>query len=692
MKTLGPISVNLLKHKPRLNRILVEYFVIFLFFTILFFSGYSLLCKQYGSNDFDSQNFIAWDFSAHKGAVLYKDLLFYYGPLFFYKSVIPWVTIPYGLLTPLILTGFYVIFKKIFNNRLFAFVSIISLTIYIAQFIGIISWNRNGAGALAVTTIAYIISLKRSSKHITHVLLGIITGIVFSLIHDQGVYIIFTYAFLLITRLPIIKGLNMLLSIKYYRWILSHALYFLLGFILGFLPFALYLIQHHALTDFIHSFTEISHAGLFAKMTYLPYAFSKDNLFIYASIFISVFVGMIIFLFNKVKQYATVFYVQLALTIHILILQQKNILRSMGGELGIYCLILLMVIFAYLKVNLERYKYGKFSIFYFYLLLITSFFILLQPFSPKQIIYRFGDRFKSGFTQELKVFSQRQSIQQCLQSSFEIDQLPITPEYKLVYEFIQKEQDFNGKIFTLPSDPIFYVMFDQIITQYITIYEASHISAQEKNIEYIEINNIQYVIYNTIGTDVDEVPSVLRGNTLFKYIFNNYDYHKTIGSFVVLKKIQNPDIFSHIENEDLLPTINTLLINNLRNIPYAEGQYKYNSFSNNPYVLEIFSGSLSELQTFLESNVIESDSIVLAVVDSQSQQSPQENASLTITADNGLTTNIVFRSCGTSYPCLIRLQNIPLFFHDRRIIQIEAPNQPQIHFKLFKMGEQSELW
>ncbi|MEK7458299.1 MAG: hypothetical protein AAB612_02335, partial [Patescibacteria group bacterium] len=655
---------------PKFTLNIAEVLGIFLFFTVIFFSGYSLLCKKYSANDFDAQNFISWDYSAYTGAILYKDLLYYYGPLFFYKSIVPWVAVFYGLLTPLTLTGFYVIWKKIFNNRFFALVSVVALSIYIPLFIGEGAWNRYGTGAFAVTAIAYVFSLKIAKKNIIHVFLGVISGIVFSIIHDQGIYIGWTYFFLLCANLPIREGLQTLLTAKYYRFVLVHAFYYMIGFIAGFFPFALYLMYNNALADFFHALTEVSYAALFAKVPFLPYALSKDNLLIFVSIFLSVFVGMLVFLFGKVKKYASIFYVQLALTTYILILQQKNILRSMSQQLAIFCLILLMLLFVYAKVFFEQRHYRKTSILYFYVLLLMSFFIFIQPFSPKNILIQVRERFHSGFTEELKIFTQNDKVQQCQQSSFEIKQLPITKDDKAVYDFLQQEPYFNGRVFTFPADPIFYVMFRQIVTPYTTAYEASRLSAQQKNIEYIEKNNIQYVIYNSIGTDVDGVPVVLRANATFRYLFHSFDFYKQIGSFIILKKTAGPDFFTHTGNKEALPIINTLLTNNLRNIPYEEGQYKYQAFTTNVGVHEIFSGSIAELQTFLETVSVESGSTVAAVADPDSQQSSQENTTLRITADNGLITTMVFRSCDVSHPCLLNLQNLPLFFHNRKLVRI----------------------
>lgn len=692
MKTLNLSLTSFKKYMPKFTLNIVEVLGIFLLFTSIFFSGYSLLCKQYSANDFDAQNFISWDYSAYKGAVLYKDLLYYYGPLFFYKSSVPWAAMPYGLLTPLILTGFYVVFKKIFNNRFFALLSVIALSIYIPLFIGEGAWNRYGIGAFAAIIAAYIFSLKVVGKNITHVLLGILTGIVFSIIHDQGIYMSFVYFFLLCTTLPIHEGLPTVLTAKYYRFLLVHVFHYMVGFTVGFLPFALYLIQHNALADFFHALTEVSYAGLFAKTPFLPYAASKDNLLIFATISLSVLVGMVVFLFGKAKKYALIFSVHLALTTYILILQQKNILRSMSQSLAIFCLILLMVLFAYVKVIFERRHYRKTHILYFYLLLLMSFFIFIQPFSPKDLISQVRDRFRSGFIDELKIFTQLEKAQQCQQSSFEIEQLPITQDYKTVYNFLQQESEFNGRVFTFPVDPIFYVIFHQIVTPYTTAYEASRLSAQRKNVEYIEKNNIQYVIYNPIGTDVDGVPVVLRANATFRYLFNSFDFYKQIGPFIILKRAENPDFFAHTGNKEALPIINTLLTNNLRNIPYEEGLYKYKTFTANANVREIFSGPIAELQTFLETEIVESDSTVLAVSDADSQQSPQENATLSMTADNELTTTIVFRSCGTSSPCLLTLQNLPIFFHNRKLVGIETINQPQAQFQLFRVNGDSELW
>src|SRR5438046_5456088 len=70
-------------------------------------------------------------------------------------------------------------------------------------------------------------------------------------------------------------------------------------------------------------------------------------------------------------------------------------------------------------------------------------------------------------------------------------------EYKKITEYILHIPDFNGILFSYPHDSIFYSLFTQQSPYYSNTYDASSLYAQQKQIQFIEKNNIHHIVINT---------------------------------------------------------------------------------------------------------------------------------------------------------------------------------------------------
>ena len=96
---------------------------------------------------------------------------------------------------------------------------------------------------------------------------------------------------------------------------------------------------------------------------------------------------------------------------------------------------------------------------------------------------------------------------------------------------------FNGKVFTFPGEPIFYIMLGQKPPYYPTIYEATPIRAQKELITYIQKENIDVILYNVKTKSIqDEVPDTVRGRLLYEYIRSNYSVERKVGNYLILDR------------------------------------------------------------------------------------------------------------------------------------------------------------
>ncbi len=83
---------------------------------------------------------------------------------------------------------------------------------------------------------------------------------------------------------------------------------------------------------------------------------------------------------------------------------------------------------------------------------------------------------------------------------------------------------------------IFYILFNQIPPYYPSIYEATPVYAQDKQIKYIKENKVNFVILNTKSTAIqDGVPDKVRARKLYGFIKKNYTPFKKIEYFQILK-------------------------------------------------------------------------------------------------------------------------------------------------------------
>lgn len=435
--------------------------------------------------DFDAQNLNLWEYSARLGMLPFKDVFYPYGLLPYFQQVYPMLRVLYLALPALYLTCIYWIFNKMAGGGKVMKLAFILLCIFIIEVTGFETFTRYG-GALVIGLLA-VTSLEVGKRALG---LGVLVGLLFTGLFDQG-----TYALILVGFSGIIKLWQ---DRRHWKKVLGWVIKFLIGVLCGILPFVLFLAQHSLWLDFLSFLFYLRDVSIFGKTPFTPFATSPDNLFTFAILFLSItwlsfkhiYKREPMFLMDKVMAITILF---------LIILEQKSFIRSMDRQL-------------------------TFLGFTAYLLFSFSF---SQRFSRIWRPIVLGALFLGSGMLALAT------------SPVAVASYTKPYPYKQVLAEIRSDPNFNGKIYSFPGDPVFYIHTGQKPPFYFTAYEATPNYAQEKLIRYIGDNNIRFVLINTqLPALQDGVPNEVRNHLLTVYLRANFVFDKQIGAFAVWRKIR----------------------------------------------------------------------------------------------------------------------------------------------------------
>ena len=603
---------------------------LFLLFCIPSVSKLNDICKIYKSSNFDAQALLTWDYTSYLKLFPYKQVFYPYGLLAYYQSQNIFFQAVNFLLTPLLYTIFFIIFQKIFKNNFFSILTIILFYSFIEKFIGHEIFNRYGVIAALSCISAFLFHRKTYLSEKMIFILGLTTGIIFSLLIDQGIYV-FLIIILFIFVNPVLKqGIKNISSLNYYKHVGKSAIFFIMSILVGLFPFLVYLTYNGSLHNFYLFLLRLSDMSLYAKAAFFPYSRSPENLFTFTSIFLTIS-SITYNVFFKKTNLNFIFYLQLSLIGVLIFLEQKSFIRSIAEQITFISLLLFILLFLRSRI---RYLLP-------YICIIGIVFIYKWPSDPAS----------GTFAKE------NLSPKACLNKNIN-NFLTGRKEYRLVKQKIEKDFGYKGKIFSFPGDPIFYLMFNQIPPFYSNNYDSSSINAQKKQIAYME-NGAEYVIYNlNIPAIQDGVPNYIRTPEEMKYILNNFSPIEKINNFLILRKNKNVDIFENIYfNND--NTLKEYLLNvNLYSIPYSEALYKDKRLEREKF------------SEFSKGDVISSKNKIIIL--RSKQKNYNKTVVIKIKTKEGLETRIYFQPC-RNVNCIINLSHVPLFYRERQITDINLP-------------------
>lgn len=623
------------------------YYLIFLLISVFsVFESAKNICKSYYPYTFDNQVLHVWQFTAIINQLPYKEVFYPYGLLNYYKISNYFFTGIYLSIAVIIFAIIFINFNKIFKYKLFSIVSLIYFYLFIYTISGFEIFIRYGSA------VGFSLLISRTIKKNTNVLiLGFINGLIFSLFHDQGFYVfilaIFSFIFFEIQKANF--NLTLANQSKIYYKILKY----LLGMLLGLIPFIGFIFINSLFFDFINIFKELSELEQIAKIPFFHSFLKIDNIFTISIIIITI--ASIIFKFKISKNISLITITQINLIILILIMEQKNIIRVVDNTYTFIAFILVIYLFAdilkYIKLNNK-------IIYYICLLTFIIFGLGLQSVEKN---------YTSCYLSKNKIYDVH------------------SKDRELVINYLKSQKDFSNKVFSFPGDTIFYTLTKQKSPYYPTIFEGSSIDSQAKTIEYIKENNINYIIYNSSIISIqDEVPDVIRTPKLYKYIFNNYSPHKKIYNFIIFKKNINTNYMKINEFYKFKDLRNIFLKINLESIPKSEGEYKY---LKKYFSKKLIFNNLNGFNNYLSKKNINSENTFIYI------KTKNEKKTKIIVKSKNYSTIVEFKGCASKNPCLINLSNLPLFYKPRDISEIKLLNNSSlVEIGLIGTNDAKYLW
>lgn len=507
----------------------LDIIILSIILSLINFKDFYLSCVNYLNLGFDSQIPLVWDYTVLNKLLPYRDIYFPYGLLFYLKNTDPFMSVVYFLVPVLIFVGIYIILKYLFKNIFVALVSFISFYLFIFKYTGIENFARYGIVLGVSLLLSYIFHKRPIIDVKASVLLGLLIGVVFSLVNDQGVYSFLLFIFLLV----FIPLFNKFKNMNYLKYFISRLMSAGLGLIIGLLPMLTFLNAHNLTKKFYVFLVQLFDFPLYAKTPFIPFSTSVDNLFTFAAIFITIVLLSYRVFFTRIKiSFVTV--LELSLVFVIFILEQKSIIRSIDKQITFIAFFLYIVLFYdFIKNKLNNF---------FVLLSLVAVPLLIQfGFGLHSFInygLNFNQKLMSSFLNKNIGDFLHSKSKLCLDNNLDNLMLERNVAFEKVKKMIKDDSGGNPKIFDYLSDPVFYVLFDQKPPYYFTVFEATPLYSQRSNIDYIRKNRVNYVIKNTnLQVIEDGVPDNVRNRDLFKYVENNFKVLGRINNFTIYKKI-----------------------------------------------------------------------------------------------------------------------------------------------------------
>lgn len=652
---------------------LIVIFILFFFLS----APYTVdICSGYLNYlNLDSELFLLWHSTSTHNVIPYRDIFYPYGLFNYFRNYNSTFSYMYYLISPLLFMLTFLMFKKIFKEEFLLYFSMIVFYIFILFIVGFQTFSRYGVLVIFSLVLSYILYSNKKIYKKNLIYLGIILGLIFSFVNDVGVYLIFSFLFLFIFNKIFQSERLSLLSASFLTSICKEVFFVFLGFFVGIIPLFLFLLYHGNTFVFFNYFKDVKEITIVSKTPFFSFIDSPANIFT-----LSILSLTIVYIFFKIllkQKFALLLFFQISLIVIILIMEQKSIIRSIDRQITFISILMLMFLaYDFLRIIVQR-NLNKRII---YVIFISVVVVLYSLTVENQ---------KMDFTtlsKNIKFLSSNKCLENNVKVFFQNNS-----SYIRVINLLKKQNDFNGKIFSFPTEnTAFYVLLKQKPPYYNASLEGAAIEKQNSIIQYIQNNKIEYITLNIskLG-EQDGVPDYIRQGVLFKYILNNYYPFDKIGNHLLLKKSNNGDFFS----SNLLlqvPEYRDYLLNvYLYKIPYSEGLYKHKSLESKKPLLDIDYRNKEKI--LLKNRSISSKNKVIVLTSSIKLASSYLNKIKLYTSD-GYSTIIFFNSCKLYKPCVINLQNIPLFYKERLIGSIELDSKFEGSIDFFNQKKTDNLW
>ena len=107
----------------------------------------------------------------------------------------------------------------------------------------------------------------------------------------------------------------------------------------------------------------------------------------------------------------------------------------------------------------------------------------------------------------------------------------------MIIDYISKTSEIeNNAIFVLGDISTLYILFKQAIPPNMSFYNCSPIREQQKIVNFLQKLNPEFVIYDRLNAEFDNVPNHVRCPLIFDFIFENYVFEKEFNNYILFKK------------------------------------------------------------------------------------------------------------------------------------------------------------
>lgn len=652
-----------------------DYFIIIIL-SFFLSSPYVIdICSGYLKYSYlDLQEFLLWHYTSLNGVIPYKDIFYPYGLLNYFRNYNLIYSSAYYLISTLLFTITYFLFKKIFGDKFTLYCSVIIFYLFILIFTGFQTFSRYGPLIVFSLVFSYLFYSNRRSTNYFWVCSGIVLGLFISIVGDQGFYLIITFVFTFLLGKYIRSEKKSFSILVYLREISKGLAFVFLGLLIGIISVLVF--YQGSFSIFFNFLRDVGEIVVVSKTPFFSFIDSPANIFTLFILCFAIFYNFLKLFFLKHKFTLSSFF-QTTLIFTILIMEQKSIIRSIDRQITFVSLMLLMfIVYELINILIKSNRYKK----AIYVALITLILIL------------YGSRVERPATnysyllKNYKLLIENKCFDNNLKSF-----LANNPPYAKIVSRLKKQQDFNGKVFSFSTgDSVFYVLLNQKPPYYNAIFEGASYEKQNDSIKYIENNKIEYILLNTNMSSLqDAVPDYIRQSFLFGYILNNYQPFAIAGGHIILKKDQNNDFFISEIIRQVKQYENYLLNVYLYKIPFSEGSYKYNYLKNNNKL--IVEGNTDKINFFLKENNFTSSNKMIVLISTINNKSQNLN-SIIFQLEDGLSTRIYYSPCNKNKACIINLSRIPLFYKKRSVKKIIVNKEFYGKIKIFNLKDQGNLW
>lgn len=481
------------------------------------------LCHQPLGNGFDAQNIYLWEYLPSMGIIPLKENFYLYGYLAYYKTTSVFVFLTYALISPLFYTLTYATYlKRLFPSKTLAIIALVCLVCIVHPTLGVHTLSRYGLLliGLLLTTAAITRSVVKPRGL---VLVGFTTSLIILASTAEGIYTL-TLSLLLI-------NLHLLFTRPFKRPLLKQLFInnsaYLLGLIIGLIP----LVVLNTLLDnwagFLETLRHHAYVAIYAKSDFIP----QDRLqaVLLAGLWLAVLV-LSLDLFKPKLRVKPAYWLILALTLATLAVQQKNLVRSSTYATLAYTFVLLIGLYGY---SLKR-MVNRLAIYLAPVILIILTFILMDIAHLALPAKQLRSKIITWYRQPPPINSQLCSLSQA-----DPAQLEGSERFTPLVQYLSAL--YPGKsVFPFPYDPVLYIYLKQLPAPYPNYYNASPLTAQIANLNFMDSQPVGIVVYDLYSLIFDAAPEFVRNQTFFNYLLDHFVPVKQIDDFIILERVATP--------------------------------------------------------------------------------------------------------------------------------------------------------